>query len=129
MRTRLFPSLALGLALALTSLSGCAYKSSYRQSNFKHNGAKVPAKQVRVVKSQDDLVSKWTELGTYRGRAPTLQEAMDTAKTYCGGEGGNLFVLDTEPYEGSGWNVSGICGASEKSAAKGKRRKGGKPIR
>ncbi len=125
MRSRLLTSVAIGLAAAI-GLGGCAYKSSYRQTNFKHKSSPVAAKKVRVVKSRDNLKSEWVELGNYHGRAPTLQEAMDTAKSYCGNEGGNLFVLHAEPHEGSGWNVDGVCGSTRTSKSS---KKDGRPVR
>lgn len=91
-------------------LAGCAYKSSYRQTNFDTETQAVPAAEVKVVKSKDDLVSAYTELGIYRGRAPTVKEAMDVAKNQCGREGGELYVLNVEPYESGGtWNIDGVC--------------------
>lgn len=101
---------ALSLALVAAVASGCAYKSSYRQTNFDVEPAPVETKDVKVVKSKDDLVRGFTELGNYRGRAPTVKEAMDVAKNQCGREGAELYVLHVEPYESSGaWNVDGVC--------------------
>ena len=77
------PRLASVLTLALvasSSLAGCAYKSSYRQTNFDVTTQPVPQDKVKVVKSKDDLTSAWTEIGLYRGRAPSVKEAMDVAK-------------------------------------------------
>ena len=106
-------SLASVLTLALvasSSLAGCAYKSSYRQTNFDVKTKPVPEKKVKVVKSKDDLTSNYTEIGIYRGRAPTVKEAMDVAKNQCGREGAELYILNVEPYESGGvWNIDGVC--------------------
>ena len=106
---RLASVLTLAL-VASSSLAGCAYKSSYRQTNFDVTPQPVPQAKVKVVKSKDDLTSAWTELGLYRGRAPSVKEAMDVAKNQCGREGADLYILNVEPYESGGvWNVDGIC--------------------
>ncbi len=107
------PRLASVLTLAFvasSSLVGCAYKSSYRQTNFDVQTQPVPQAEVKVVKSKDDLTSPYTEIGTYVGRAPTVKEAMDVAKNQCGREGAELYVLNVEPYESAGaWKVGGAC--------------------
>lgn len=112
-RPRIASAFTSGLILALaasTSLAGCAYKSSYRQTNFDLQTQPVPQEQVKVVKSPDDLQSEYTEIGLYRGRAPTAKEALDVAKNQCGREGAELYVLNVEPYESGGvWNVDGVC--------------------
>ena len=55
--------------------------------------------------------SQWVELGIYRGKAPTVKEAMTTAKSECGKHGANLYVLNVEPFQdGGGWKVDGVCG-------------------
>ncbi len=105
------------LVLSLTAaalLGGCAtaYKSYYRETNHKLEPAPVPAEKVKVVKSADDLQSAWTEIGAYRGHAPTVKEAMDKAKELCGKAGSEFFILHTEPYEARGvWKVDGLCAA------------------
>ena len=101
----------LALVSAAT-LAGCAYKSSYRQTNFETDPKPVPADRVKVARSADDLVSKYTELGRYEGRAPTLNEAMDGAKQWCGSYGADLFVLDHDPTSTSRgrYEVEGTCG-------------------
>jgi hypothetical protein len=101
--------------LALVSaaaLAGCAYKSSYRQTNFETDPKPVAAEQVKVARSADDLVSQYSELGRYKGRAPTLNEAMDGAKQWCGSYGADLFVLDHDPTSTSSgrYEIEGTCG-------------------
>ena len=116
-------SLASVLTLALvasSSLAGCAYKSNYRQTNFDVQTQPVPQAKVKVVKSKDDLVTPYTEIGLYRGRAPTVKEAMDVAKNQCGREGAELYVLNVEPYESGGvWNVDGVCAVFTDAPAEG----------
>jgi hypothetical protein len=103
---------ALALFTVLFSaLPGCAYKSYWKQTNFKETPAPVAAQDVKVVKARGDLASEFTELGFYRGKAPTVAEAMDTAKNECGRHGANLYVLDNPPVaHGSGFQVEGVCG-------------------
>jgi hypothetical protein len=110
MRLQTASALLIALTLGLTGCAG-AYKSYWKQTNFKQTPAPVPAKQVKVVKSRDDLSSEWVELGIYRGKAPTVKEAMDTAKVQCGQHGANLYVLNVEPFAAEGgWKVDGVCG-------------------
>ncbi len=107
------PRLASVLTLALvasSSLVGCAYNSSYRQTNFDVKTQPVAQSKVKVVKSKDDLSRAYTEIGTYVGKAPTAKEAIDVAKNQCGREGAELFILNVEPYESAGsWKVDGAC--------------------
>lgn len=106
-------SLALVTILSAASLlSGCAtaYKSFYRETDHQTKPAPVAAEQVRVVKAAADLSTPWSELGTYRGHAPTVKEAMDAAKRACGKAGADFYILHTDPYEARGvWKVDGIC--------------------
>ncbi|MBC8071449.1 MAG: hypothetical protein IAG13_24190 [Deltaproteobacteria bacterium] len=100
------------LALVVLVSSGCAsaYSSLYKETNHQLHPAPVAAKDVRVVKSRDDLSSAWTELGVYRGHAPTVNEAMETAKQQCGNAGANYYILNTEPFQSEGsWKVDGVC--------------------
>ncbi len=116
-RQRLLPVLTLAL-VASSTLVGCAYKSSYRQTNFDLQPQAVPTAKVKVVKSKDNLTNAYTELGIYRGRAPTVKEAMDVAKNQCGREGGELYILNVEPYESGGtWNIDGVCAVFATAAA------------
>ncbi len=118
-RKRIGSAISLAL-IASMGLAGCAYKSSYRQTNFDVQTQAVPSAEVKVVKSKDDLVSAYTELGIYRGRAPTVKEAMDVAKNQCGREGAELYVLNVEPYESGGtWNVDGVCAVFAAAPADG----------
>lgn len=101
----------------LATVSGCspAYSSLYKETNHKDHPAPVAAKNVKIVKSRDNLTSAWTELGIYRGRAPTVKEAMTTAQQQCGSHGGNVYVLNTEPFQSENvWKVDGICGRLDK---------------
>lgn len=97
--------------VAATGLAGCAYKSTYRRTNFDTDPKPVAAQKVKVARSADDLVSQYTELGRYTGRAPTVKEAMDQAKQWCGHNGGDLYVLSRDPGETAfgRWQVDGTC--------------------
>jgi hypothetical protein len=112
MRLPTVSAVCLALTAAL-GLSACAsaYKSYWKQTNFKQAPAPVAPNDVKVVKSRDNLTSSWVELGIYRGKAPTVNEAMDTAKQECGAHGANVYVLNTEPFAaGGGYKVDGVCG-------------------
>lgn len=105
------------LSLALLAASGCssAYSSLYKETNHKLRPAPVAAKDVKVVKSREDLKRAWTEIGVYRGHAPTVNEAMETAKQQCGANGANVYVLNTAPFQSeSSWKVDGVCGRFDK---------------
>ena len=109
-RTRSLASVLTLALVASSSLAGCAYKSSYRQTNFDVQTQPVPQDKVKVVKQGEDLTSNYTEIGLYRGRAPTVREAMDVAKNQCGREGAELYILNVEPYESGGvWHIDGVC--------------------
>lgn len=103
-----------GLLLAASILSGCAgaYQQSYRQTNFDVTPAPVATDKVKVVKSRDDLSTPFVELGTYKGKAPTVREAMLYAKQICGQKGADFYILNVEPFASeNGWKVDGICAA------------------
>lgn len=101
---------ALVALLALSSGCAMAYKSFYKDTSRDEDPAPVRPKQVNVVKSRDSLTSQWTEIGLYRGKAPTVKEAMATAKQECGRHGANLYILNVEPFHSDGgWNIDGIC--------------------
>ena len=95
--------LTVGLFLACGGYSG----------TFKGNGTgtHVPASQVKVAASKDDVPGSYKELGIASGRAPTAQEAVDMAKHHCGGTGGgNLLIMNTEPFQsGASWKVDAVC--------------------
>ena len=97
--------------VAAATLAGCAYKSTYQRTNFETDPKPVAAERVKVARSADDLVSKYDELGRYSGRAPTVTEAMDQAKQWCGHNGGDLYVLSRDPGETAfgRWEVDGTC--------------------
>jgi hypothetical protein len=95
--------------LTSTAVVGCTYTSSYRQTN-NVEAAPVPPPQVKVVRSRDELVSSWAEIGAYTGKAPTVAEAMTTAQEICGQHGANLFILNTPPFASeNGFKVDGVC--------------------
>lgn len=100
------------LALVMLAVSGCAtaYSSLYKETNHQLHPKPVAAKNVKVVKSRDDLTRSFTELGVYRGHAPTVKEAMETAKQQCGNAGADAYILNTPPFQSENtWKVDGIC--------------------
>lgn len=109
---------SISLTIAVGALAGCspAYSSLYKETNHKLHPAPIAAKHVKVVKSRDDLKSAWTEIGVYRGHAPTVNEAMATAKQQCGTNGANLYILNAEPFQSeNAWKVDGVCGRLDKT--------------
>ena len=102
------------LLSASTWTVGCAsdYGSFFRETNRELQPVPVATEDVEVVGAASDLVSAWSALGTYEGHAPTVKEAMDTAKSTCGRAGADYFILDVLPFESRGaWYVEGICAA------------------
>ncbi len=100
------------LALVMLVASGCAsaYSSLYKETNHQLHPAPVAAKDVKVVKAREDLSRSFTELGVYRGHAPTVKEAMDAAKQQCGNAGADVYILNTAPFQSeNSWKVDGIC--------------------
>jgi hypothetical protein len=107
---RLLSSSCLALVVLVSSGCASAYSSLYKETNHNLHPKPVAANKVNVVKSRDDLSSAWTELGVYRGHAPTVKEAMDAAKQQCGNAGANYYILNTEPFQSEGsWKVDGVC--------------------
>jgi hypothetical protein len=113
--------LCTAFAFLATLSTGCAmaYKSSYRETNHDLHPQPVAAAKVKVVKSRDELTRTWTELGSYKGNAPTVREAMDAAKQMCGQYGADLFILNVPPFASEGvFKIDGICAASTRATAK-----------
>jgi len=105
----------LALLLFSPAWLGCTYTSFYSQS-VATSAPPVPAAAVKVVRSQADLASPWTQVGSYRGSAPSVQEAMDAAKQRCGQAGAEFFILSQDPYaKGRTFRVQGICAAPTKA--------------
>lgn len=127
MRKASLSPLLFSLALAL---GGCAGGYS-GQFKGKGTGARVPASQVKTVASKDALgETAYTELGTAIGKAPTAQEAVDMAKQHCGQNGGNLLILNTEPYQsGKRWVADAACGSDGSAPTAGANNGKGKPAR
>lgn len=107
--------LALPLLLTLFTTFGVAacspaYVARYNGNNHRVDAPPVAPADVKIVKSRDNLTSGFTELGTYRGKAPSVTEAMDIAKEQCGSHGANLYILDVEPFaSGGGFRIEGVC--------------------
>ena len=99
------------VALAIGSTACTAtYKSFFKKTNSELQPKPLRPDQVRVVASRDELSSEWTELGVYRGQAPTVDEATQKARQGCGENGASLFIHNTEPFESEGvYKVDGIC--------------------
>jgi len=129
MRKASLSPLLFALALAL---GGCAggYSGKFKGNGTSAGGAQVPASQVKTVASKDALGdTAYTQLGTAIGKAPTAQEAVDLAKQHCGMHGGNLLILNTEPYQsGSRYIADAACGTDGTVKAANKSGKG-KPAR
>lgn len=99
--------LALFFVVGL-STAGCTYSSFYSQSAPSRRP--LPPHAVKVVRSQADLVTPWSQLGRYRGTAPTVVQAIDGAKQKCAQAGAEFFILNTDPYPaGRRFRVDGIC--------------------
>lgn len=99
---------------ALAWIVGCAsdYGSFYRETNRELQPVPVATEDVEAVRAASDLGSAWSALGIYEGHAPTVKEAMVTAKSTCGRAGADYFILDVLPFESRGaWYVEGICAA------------------
>ena len=111
MRAIVFPSLLLSSALVL---GGCAggYSGQFK-GNGTNTGRRVPASQVKTFASKDDAASlTYTELGIAKGSAPSAQEAVDQAKIHCGQGGGNMLILNAQPFQsGSSWVADATCAA------------------
>ena len=119
--------LLFSFALALGACAG-GYSGKFKGNG---TGARVPASQVKTVASKDALGdTAYTQLGTAIGKAPSAQEAVDLAKEHCGMNGGNLLILNTQPYQsGSRWIADAACG-TDGAAPKAANTSGkGKPAR
>lgn len=113
-------------AATLALVAGCAYKSSFKQTNFDVEPPPVAGKNVKVAKSADDVSGEWVELGRFRGRAPSDKELLDAAKFQCGKNGANLVIYADGPTtEGGSVELEAICGykgaAAKKGSGKGKK--------
>ena len=105
--------LTLAATLCLTS-SACTvpYKSMYKETQRSPAGPVDPAK-VNVARSREAVDKPVTEIGTYRGQAPTTVEAIEGAQRECGRHGADFFILNTPPFSSEGvWKVDGVCARS-----------------
>lgn len=108
MRPLMF-TLSLSSALALSACAG-GVSGSFRGNGTQGLAPVAPA-NIKVVASKADLTGNYTELGIAKGSAPTAQQAVDQAKNHCGQHGGNLLVMNTQPFQsGSSWSVDASCG-------------------
>lgn len=130
MRAIVFPSLLLSSALVLGACAG-GYSGQFK-GNGTTTGRSVPAAQVKTIASKDAASGMtYTELGIAKGAAPTAQEAIDQAKIHCGNAGGNLLIMNTDPFQsGSRWLADATCatdGPVGANAPAGKHSGKGKP--
>ena len=110
-RTTFLTRFAAVSVFALTTL-GCATSSFYKETNHDLHPAPVAKGKVKVYKQKSDIKAEYVELGQYRGKAGTVEEAMETAKRICGEKGGSYYILTSGPSAaGSGYKVDGICAA------------------
>lgn len=117
MRRSFIPLTCLCVATLLTACAS-PYRSFYRETNHKLKPAPIPAEEVKPVLSADHLTTPWIEVGIYRGHAPTVEEAMETALDACGKAGADFFILNTEPFEAGGlWKLDGFCAARDDGQA------------
>lgn len=121
MRNLLLTSLLVSSVLALGACAG-GYSGSFR--SFKGQaGARrpVPAAQVKTVADKGALTAgTYTELGLAKGKAPTAQEAVDQAKFHCGQNGGNLLIMNTQPFQsGASWLADATCATDSAAPAGG----------
>lgn len=97
--------------IAITFLAGCAYSSSYKQTNFDVQGKPTAAAKVKVYANADAVKGEWVEIGRFRGRAPSEQEVVDAAKTTCGQNGASLAIYVARPKSVEDtWELEAICG-------------------
>jgi len=97
------------LLLALT-LPACAHKSYYKETN-KLQPAAVAADKVTVFSGASEVRRNYVELGRYRGKAPSVKEAVDAAKAACGKAGGTMLIHSKLPYKAGerGYKVEAVC--------------------
>ena len=108
MRPLMF-TLFLSSALAFSACAG-GVSGSFRGNGTQGLAPVAPA-NIKVVASKADLTGNYTELGIAKGSAPTAQQAVDQAKNHCGQHGGNLLVMNIQPFQsGSSWSVDASCG-------------------
>lgn len=132
MRAIVFPSLLLSSTLVLGACAG--YTGSFKGSGKSTStaGKVTPTTQVKTVASKEAASGiTYTELGIAKGKAPTAQEAVDQAKFHCGKAGGNLLILNTDPYQsGNSWIADATCATDGTGGGAGKPVSGtGKPAR
>ncbi len=119
MRHLLLTSLLLSSALGLGACAG-GYSGSFR--SFKGHGAGRPvaASQVKTFADKASVGVAYTELGIAKGKAPTAQEAVEQAKFHCGQNGGNMLIMNTQPFQsGASWQADATCATDTAPATGG----------
>lgn len=117
MRHVLLTSLLLSSALTLGACAG-GYSGSFR--SFKGHGAGRPvaASQVKTFADKASVGGTYTELGIAKGKAPSAQEAVEQAKFHCGQNGGNMLIMNTQPFQsGASWLADATCATDAAPAA------------
>lgn len=126
MRAKLMSSLFFSSVLVLGACAG-GYSGQFKG---KGTGRSVPASKVKTFASKDAVSGAYTELGIAKGSAPTAQEAVEQAKFHCGKNGGDMLIMNTEPFQsGSSYVVDATCATDGAAGASGGGKAGGKPAR
>lgn len=106
------------LSLSLSSLALVACGGLSGQFKGKSLGTPVPPSQVQTIRSKADASGSYTELGIAKGTGPTAQEAVDQAKFHCGNAGGNMLIMNTDPFQsGKNWAADATCATNRDVSA------------
>ncbi len=117
MRNLLLTSILLSSALALSACAG-GYSGSFRSFRGKSQGRPVAASQVKTFADKASVGGEYTELGIAKGKAPTAQEAIEQAKFHCGQNGGNMLIMNTQPFQsGASFLADATCATDGTAAA------------
>lgn len=109
MRNLLLTSILFSSALALSACAG-GYSGSFRSFRGQGQGRPVPAAQVKTFADKASVGGEYTELGIAKGKAPSAQEAIEQAKFHCGQNGGNMLIMNTQPFQsGASWLADATC--------------------
>lgn len=115
------------LLTAVCLLPACGTTSFFKGQG---SGYSFDPSVVQVVHSKDDISTPYKEVGLARAKAATAQQAVDMAKERCAhAGGGDLLIMNTEPFQsGDRWHVDATCAISE-SAQKNPPASAGKPTK
>ena len=116
MRAKLMSSLFFSSVLVLGACAG-GYSGQFKG---KGTGRSVSASKVKTFASKDAVSGAYTELGIAKGSAPTAQEAVEQAKFHCGKNGGNMLIMNTQPFQsGASWQADATCATDTAPATGG----------